>query len=291
MKCELCHKADAAKAIERMIDGKSEELYVCEACAKEDRRERLARKQSVKKKKRLLPPGVSISVVSAMLPPPPILEALVSAIESAATPHDAEPPKEKKAAKSELFPTERVDKLYRYGKYLQLEGLFLVGDLDAVKRSMEAMKMELEGVELGGVKDCGHVYLVKYSGSSEQAKRVVHDLITQERNARYHITEVESRTLGDTVARSLAMLKNCRLLSAGELFDMLSPLRIAAQHGFLEGISLKEINELLDGINVNELELPEAPADRYREDGARADEINALFEDVTLSDLGEEKIG
>lgn len=291
MKCELCHKADAKKAIERLIDGKNEELYVCEECAKEDRRERLQRKQSVKKKKRLLPPGVSISVVSAMIPPPPILEALVSAIESAATPPNNEPPKEKKVENVETFPTERVDKLYRYGKFLQLEGLFLVGDLDAVKRSMEALKMELEGVELGGVKDCGHVYLVKYSGSSEQAKRVVHDLITQERNARYHITEVEPRTLGDTVARSLAILKNCRLLSTGELFDMLSPLRLAAQHGFLEGITLKEINELLDGINLKEIELPEIPADRYREDGLRADEINAKFENVTLSDLGEEKIG
>lgn len=288
MKCELCHQHDAAKAIEKEVDGKSEELYVCEACAAEDRRQRLARKQSVKKKKHPLPPGVSISVVSAMMTPPPFIEALVSAIESAA--HEQTAAKEAPEAKKELFPIERVDKLYRYGKYLQLEGLFLVGDLDAVKRAMEALKIELVGVELSGVKDCGHIYRLSYECSQAEVKRIVHDLITQERNARYHITEVEPRTFGDTVSRSLAILKNCRLLSPGELFDMLSPLRLAAQHGYLEGITFKKLNDILDSIDLNQLEIPMEPADRYREDGARADEINAIFENVTLSDLGEAKL-
>lgn len=290
MKCELCHKKDAQKAIERTIDGKLEELYVCADCAVQDRRERLARKQSVKKKKHPLPPGVSISVVSAMMTPPPFIEALVSAIESAAHGPVAQKGVEEEP-KKELFPMERVDKLYRYGKYLQLEGLFLVGDLDAIKRAMEALKVELIGVDLMGVKDCGHVYQLRYEGSQAEAKRIVHDLITQERNARYHITEVEPRTLGDTVSRSLSLLKNCRLLSQGELFDMLSPLRLAAQQGFLEGITLGEINELLDSIDLGALDLPQEPAERYREDGQRADEINAKFEEVTLSDLGEEKLG
>lgn len=291
MKCELCHNADAAKAIERLIDGKLEELYVCEACEKRDLLERKKRKQSVKKHKRMLPPGVAISVVSAVMPPPPFIEALVSAIETAS--HEQQPKSiapTVETAKKELFPLERVDKLYRYKNYLQLEGLYLVGDLDAVKRSLEALEIELVGYDVGGVKDCGHVYQIMYSGAHERAKRVVHDLITQERNARYHITEVEPRTFGDTVARSLSLLKNCRLLSKGELFDMLSPLRLAAQYGFLEGITLKEINALLGEISLRELDFGMPNPERYQEDGLRADEINAKFENVTLSDLGEGKL-
>ena len=38
MKCEICHQADAAKAIRREgADGEEDELYVCEACARAER--------------------------------------------------------------------------------------------------------------------------------------------------------------------------------------------------------------------------------------------------------------
>ncbi len=33
MKCELCHKADAATAIHKEVDGETQELFVCRECA------------------------------------------------------------------------------------------------------------------------------------------------------------------------------------------------------------------------------------------------------------------
>lgn len=35
MKCELCHKADAETAVRRRAEGEEQELYVCQACARE----------------------------------------------------------------------------------------------------------------------------------------------------------------------------------------------------------------------------------------------------------------
>lgn len=35
MKCELCHKADAERAIRRSVEGEEQELYVCGSCARE----------------------------------------------------------------------------------------------------------------------------------------------------------------------------------------------------------------------------------------------------------------
>lgn len=35
MKCEICHKGDAKVAIHKIVDGKDNELYVCEECARQ----------------------------------------------------------------------------------------------------------------------------------------------------------------------------------------------------------------------------------------------------------------
>lgn len=36
MKCELCHKAEAETAIRKHVAGESQELYVCQACARKE---------------------------------------------------------------------------------------------------------------------------------------------------------------------------------------------------------------------------------------------------------------
>ena len=40
MKCELCHKAEAETAIRKESAGETQELYVCEACAREEARQK-----------------------------------------------------------------------------------------------------------------------------------------------------------------------------------------------------------------------------------------------------------
>ena len=304
MKCELCHKADAQTAITRGEGDAAEELYVCHACAKAERLNRQKKSQRTRKVTGL-PPGMSMSITQISRSPdgeisedsvdgenpPPFIGAIMNAFQDMVS--DIE--KAQQSAKAEKepkyhdFPASRVDAAYRIGNRLHLEGVHLIGELDAVKRALHALKMDLVGVSADGIHETGHVYTLRYSGSSEQAKRVVEDLLREERNARVRLFEELPRVFGDSLCRALAVMKNCRLLSPGEYFDLLSPLRLAAKEGMLDGIDAAEIERRLAEADLTSSEDKLEQAERDRVDAERADEMNERFEDVVLNERAEEK--
>ena len=300
MKCELCHQADAETAITRGEGDGAEELYVCRACAKAERQRRQKKSQRTRKVTGL-PPGMSMSITQ--IGPageeddgegdatPPFIGAIVNAFQGMVS--DIEKARQsaraEKKPKGHEFPVARVEAAYRIGGRLHLEGLHLVGELDAVKRAVRALKMELVGVEADGIRETGHVYALNYTGTAEQAKRVVGDLLGQERNARVRLFEELPRVFGDSLCRALAIMKNCRLLSPGEYFDLLSPLRLAAKEGRLDGITGEEIERRLAETDLTSSEDKLEQNARDRVDAERADEMNARFEDVMLNERAEDK--
>ena len=294
MKCELCHKADAETAIRRGEGDDADELYVCRACAKSERQRR--QKNSLRTRKaKGLPPGVSMSVTEISGGegdgPPPIIGAIMDAFHDMVS--DLEKAemsaKAKKEPKLHDFPSSRVEAAYRIGGRLHLEALHLIGEIGAVKRAMHALGMELAGVEADGVADTGHVYTLRYPGPAEQAKRIVEALLREERNARVRLFEEMPRVFGDALCRALAVMKNCRLLSPGECFDLLSPLRLAAKERMLDGISAAEIEKMLLEVDLSNYEDKLEQEERDRVDAERADEMNRRFEDVVLNERAEEK--
>ena len=72
----------------------------------------------------------------------------------------------------------------------------------------------------------GRPRLEGHRAGAETAGRVVKAILREERNARIRLFEELPRVFGDSLCRALAVLKNCRLLSPGECFDLLSPLRL-----------------------------------------------------------------
>ncbi len=295
MKCELCHQNDAQTAIQVVEDGEEQELYVCHECAKKERVRRQKKSQRTRKGAGGAASGVSISVSGVSSEdgePPPIVAAfmnamsgLVSDLEKAAGASE----EAKKEPKLIEFPCERAESPYRIGPMLHLEGLHLIGELEPVHRAMRALDMKLVGVDADGVRNAGHVYRLFYHDKQEVAKRVAQDLLREERNARVRLFEEMPRVFGDSLCRSLAIMKNCRLLSPGELFDLLSPLRLAAIEGMLDGIGLEEIEVILASIDLSSKEDKETQQDRDRIDAERADEMNRRFEDVVLNERAEEK--
>ena len=115
------------------------------------------------------------------------------------------------------------------------------------------------------------------------------DLLREERNARVRLFEEMPRVFGDSLCRALAILKNCRLLSPGEFFDLLSPLRLAAAEGMLDGIGRDEIEQMLVSTDLSGSEDKLEQVERDRVDADRADEMNRRFEDVVLNERAEEK--
>ena len=287
MKCEICHNADAQVAIEK----DDEELYVCKSCAEKERVSRQKRSQRTRKITR---DGVEMTVTEISSDgdaPPQIVKAIMNAFDGMLSGIEKASQDAKKSEKPQLhdFPVERAEAAYRVGSGLHLEGLYLIGELDAVRRSAHALNMDLVGISADGVKDSGHVFRLGYSGSQEQAKRFVEDLLAQERNARIRLREEMPRVFGDSLCRALAILKNCRLLSPGELFDLLSPLRLAAIEKMLDGVTLRTIESMMMKIDLSSKEDELDINERDRIDAERADEMNARFEDVVLNEKAEGK--
>ena len=83
MKCELCHERDAETAIQQERDGVEEELYVCQACAKQARLSRQKKSQRTRKAGGAPAPEVSISVSGSSEgdePPPQVIEAIIDTV-------------------------------------------------------------------------------------------------------------------------------------------------------------------------------------------------------------------
>ena len=310
MKCELCHNADAETAIVRGEGDDAEELYVCHACAKAERQRRQKKSQRTRKVTGL-PPGMSMSITEIRRVsddtvddagedageeeggenPPPFIGAIMNAFQDMVSDIEkaTKQSKDEKGPEYHDFPASRVDAAYRIGNRLHLEGLHLIGELDAVKRGLRALRMDLVGVDADGIRETGHVYSLRYSGTTERAKRVVEDLLREERNARVRLFEELPRVFGDSLCRALAVMKNCRLLSPGEYFDLLSPLRLAAKEGMLDGIGFEEIERRLAETDLTSAEDKLEQDERDRADAERADEMNERFEDVVLNERAEEK--
>lgn len=295
MKCELCHSKDAETAIQVEKDGEEEELYVCKECAKQERVRRQKKSQRTRKATGGAP-GIEMSVTQIGgdgEAPPPIVEAIMNAFHEMVDDLNAmgESGKAKKPKGPEYhdFPLSRVPSAFRIGPAMHLEGLYLIGEMESVRRALRALDMQLVGISADGIVDAGHVFRISYQGSSERAKRVVEDLLAQERNARVRLFEEMPRVFGDSLCRALAVLKNCRLLSPGEFFDLLSPLRLAALEKMLDNLTLKEVESMLAGIDLTSKEDKVDPEERDRIDAERADEMNERFEDVVLNERAEEK--
>lgn len=293
MKCEICNSRDAETAINLEKDGTDSELYVCAECARKEKVRRQKKSQFTRRSAEL--PGVSISVtrVDGNGGSPPLIEALMNAVSGIVDNLESAVKSKTSAGKSSgkprVFPCARVDSRYRMGGALHLEGLHLIGEMPAVMRAMRALKMNLAAKEADGIADAGHVYAMEYEGSSEVAKRVVADILEQECNARVRLRDEMPRVFSDAVCRALALLKNCRLLAPGELFDLLSPLRLAALEGFLDGIDMDGIESLIASINLSPRGDNVSVEERDAADAAMADDISKRFEDVVLSEAAEEK--
>lgn len=181
-----------------------------------------------------------------------------------------------------------------------LEALNLIGDLPAVIKAFEAVRFNASSIIEDGIRQAAHIFRVRNTatlGLTEneliaRAQRLFNDLAQQEYNARRALVEDMPRVLEDSVARALAILRTARLLSPGELLDLLSPVRLAVSMGFITGITGAETIRIMR----EQLNAPELPPSQSAEDDRRrdardaklADHANRRFASVTLSSLAKE---
>lgn len=288
MNCEICKVSRAQKAIFRELeDGSEEELYVCDDCAAAEKRKSLV--ENAKKF-----PEASITVCGDVENAPPFIGAIINAMNGVMGDIEAMTlgrSSKKNSAKSKMkhFPAGSVaGEIYKIDGSLHLEGLFQIGEIEAAARALHALDMDIVSKEVDGIKAPGHLYDFAYSGSPEDALKLIADLVTQEKNARVRLLSDMKHIFADSVSRALAILKNCRLLAPGEYIDLLSPLRLAVIGNLVTGITREEIDEII--CKARHIPIPEnlSPAERDAMDIERASSVRALFEGVFLSPLGKE---
>lgn len=181
-----------------------------------------------------------------------------------------------------------------------LEGLHLIGDLEPVLNALQGLRMKYRGCSGDGLRDAAHLFRVANAtmlgiGEKElvsRAGRVFSDLVQQETNARIRLVEEMPRVFEDAIARSLAILRSCRLLSEWEFLDIMSPLRIAAELEFLDNFTREEALAL----TRPRIDLPQTPSpatfeeqkEKDRRDATLADKVNRRFKSVRLNARGKD---
>ena len=176
-----------------------------------------------------------------------------------------------------------------------LEGLNLIGDLQPVRAGIEAMRMTFHGVDADGIHNAGHIFRIWNNATLglperklvRRVMRTFDDLVTQELYARQMLIEDTPRIFEDSIMRALAILRSARLLSPWELFDLLSPSRLAANMGYSAGITGSEVISLMAAqAKKPDLPPPQSIADERRRDNrdaALADRINKRFARVEFT--------
>ena len=278
MKCEMCHKAEAEEAVTLEKNGVEEELYVCHQCAKSEKRR--VRKAEEEDGAEAPPPFIS-SLIDAF-------GKLANDLEKTIAQHEASKRQESEEGEAGLkeVPLTKVHRNYRYVGGIHLEGLLLIGELDAVKRGLHALDFELKGRFADGLNDVGHIYSLCHRNEPEdKVQRVLEALLNEERNARIRLQHEMPRLFSDSIHRALAILRNCRLLTPAEVVDILSPLRLASLAKKLSGITLKELEQLAGAQDLSSAEDMLPPEERERVEGERADDMNERFEEVEINGI------
>lgn len=183
---------------------------------------------------------------------------------------------------------------------MHLEGLHIIGDLPPVLAALDALRFEHSGVTTDGINNAAYIFRVCNNsaiGLSERdllarARRVFTDLADQETAARKVLVKEHPRLLADAVERALAALRHARLLCPTEYADLLSPVRLAAIMGFIEGTTRERIDRALHSHLGNSDPAPPSSPEEERirddRDARLADRANAAFANVRLTDRAKE---
>lgn len=170
---------------------------------------------------------------------------------------------------------------------LHLMGLRMTGELEAVIRGLERMRLLVRGLYGEGSESSGHIYQISNMESLgldelsilARMKRICEEVVRQECNARTRIIHDSPRVVQDFFMRSLCLLQHVLMMPSGEAIELLSALRFGVSVGLVTGLTVPDIDELMLKVQPGHLmrECDELlPPDKR-------DEFRALFLNLRLA--------
>lgn len=141
----------------------------------------------------------------------------------------------------------------RASAMLHLPAITLNNEMNGVLKALTQMGMTIRGIYGEGSKAEGNIYQVSNQitlGISEEEiirnlQGTVSQIVNQEIKTRELVNNKFKYELEDKIFRSLAILKNSRLLSTEEGLELLSNVRLGVEMGIIENITQQFLNELL----------------------------------------------
>ncbi len=165
----------------------------------------------------------------------------------------------------------------RLSVMMHLPALKLSNEIERVRRAAKDLHLAVRGYYGEGSESAGDFYQISNQvtlGQSEQEilqeflERILPQIIEYEHQARRMLVERNTTLLDDRVHRSLAVLRNARLLGAEEAMKLLSRVRLGVHLGRIDQLNIELINRLLLQIQPAHLQLhvgASLNADRLRE--------------------------
>ncbi len=136
---------------------------------------------------------------------------------------------------------------------IHLPGLVLTRDIDNVINRISKVGLVVRGFYGEGTDVLGNLFQISNQttlGRSEEEiidslAKVTQQIIEYEINSHETLMKDASDQIEDKVWRSYGILQNARVLSSGEVMNLLSALRLGLSLKLIDKVTLGEINELL----------------------------------------------
>ncbi len=167
-----------------------------------------------------------------------------------------------------------------------LPGLVMTGKIRTIVDSLGKMSFAVRGSHGEGSKSQGNIFQISNQltlGLSEEdlindLKRMLSQLIDQERKARRALFRSRPVYVEDKVMRSFGILREARLMQNEEALDLLSDLRLGLALGLIHDVSESEVNRLVASIGPASIQKNKGePMTAEERDFARATAIRNLF--------------
>ncbi len=141
----------------------------------------------------------------------------------------------------------------RASAMLHLLGLRLIGEIEAVVRGLERMRLLVRGIGGEGSEAAGQIYQISNMDSLgmdepsivRRVTRISSEVVQQEYNARARLIQESTMVLLDCLARSLSVLQNARLLATVEALEFLSAMRLGASLRLFTRLKVPDVDKLI----------------------------------------------
>lgn len=172
---------------------------------------------------------------------------------------------------------------------LHLPCVSMTGSLSVIIEGLRKLGLTARGLYGEGSEALGFLYQISNQvtlGDSEEEiikklDKVIHQIITRERNTRKYLTDRRLKEMEDKVYRSLGVLKYSRILSSREAMVHLSNIRMGETMNILEkNESLDIIKLMIDVQSANIQKRFNKEMDSNERDIERADMIRNLIQEM-----------